>query len=29
MYDYSGNEDTYTLSNVKYDVEIDENTFQF
>ena len=29
LYDYSGNEDTYTLSNVKYDVEIDENTFQF
>lgn len=29
LYDYSGNEDTYTLSNFKYDVDIDEKTFQF
>ena len=29
LYDYSGNEDTYTLSNVNYDVNVDESTFQF
>jgi outer membrane lipoprotein-sorting protein len=29
LYDYSGNEDTYTLSNVNYDVEVKEDTFQF
>lgn len=29
LYDYSGNEDTYTLSNFQYDVDIDEKTFQF
>lgn len=29
LYDYSGNIDTYTISNVKYNVTIDRNTFQF
>ena len=29
LYDYSGNEDTYTLSNFQYDVDVDEKTFQF
>ncbi|MCR5658587.1 MAG: hypothetical protein K6G25_04615 [Bacteroidales bacterium] len=29
LYDYSGNEDRYIISNVKYDVPIDMNTFQF
>jgi outer membrane lipoprotein-sorting protein len=29
LYDYNGNEDTYTLSNFKYDVNVDEKTFQF
>ena len=29
LYDYSGNKDTYTISNVKYDVPIDKKTFQF
>ena len=29
LYDYSGNEDTYTLSNIMYDVPVDEKTFQF
>ena len=27
--DYSGNVDTYTISNVKYDVKVDPNTFVF
>ena len=29
LYDYSGNEDTYTISNVKYDVPVDKKRFQF
>ena len=29
LYDYSGNKDTYTISNVKYNVAIDKKTFQF
>ena len=29
LYDYSGNKDTYTISNVKYDVPVDKKTFQF
>ena len=29
LYDYSGNEDTYTISNVKYDVPVDPKTFVF
>ena len=29
LYDNSGNEDTYTISNVKYDVPVDEKMFQF
>ena len=29
LYDYSGNKDTYTISNVKYNVPIDKATFQF
>lgn len=29
LYDYSGNKDTYTISNVKYNVPIDKKTFQF
>ena len=29
LYDYSGNKDTYTISNVNVDVEIDKNMFQF
>lgn len=29
LYDYSDNQDTYTISNVKYDVTIDKKTFQF
>ena len=29
LYDYSGNEDTYTISNVKYDVKVDPKTFVF
>lgn len=29
LYDYSDNEDTYTISNVKYDVTVDKKTFQF
>ena len=29
LYDYSGNEDIYTISNVKYDVNVDPNTFIF
>ena len=29
LYDYSGNQDSYIISNVKYDVPIDKKTFQF
>ena len=29
LYDYSGNQDSYIISNVKYDVPIDPKTFQF
>jgi len=29
LYDYSGNKDSYVISNVKYNVAIDKNTFQF
>ena len=29
LYDYSGNQDSYVISNVKYDVPIDPKTFQF
>ena len=29
LYDYSGNKDTYTISNVKYDVPVDKKMFQF
>lgn len=29
LYDYSGNQDSYVISNVKYDVPIDKKTFQF
>ena len=29
LYDYSGNKDTYTISNVKYNVPVDKKTFQF
>ncbi len=29
LYDYSDNIDTYTISNVKYDVKIEKKTFQF
>ena len=29
LYDYSGNKDSYVISNVKYDVAIDKKTFQF
>ena len=29
LYDYSGNMDTYTISNVKYDVAVDKSRFQF
>ena len=29
LYDYSGNVDTYTISNVKYDVAVDKSRFQF
>ena len=29
LYDYSGNKDSYVISNVKYDVVIDKKTFQF
>ena len=29
MIDYNGNKDTYTISNVKYNVPVDEKTFQF
>ena len=29
LYDYSGNKDSYVISNVKYDLAIDKKTFQF
>ena len=29
LYDYKGNQDTYTITNIKYDVPVDKNTFQF
>ncbi len=29
LFDYSGNKDTYTISNVKYNVPTDKKTFQF
>ena len=29
LYDYSGNKDSYVISNVKYDVPVDKKTFQF
>ena len=29
LYDYSGNKDSYVISNVMYDVPIDKKTFQF
>ena len=29
LYDYSGNQDTYTISNVKYNVPVDKKMFQF
>ena len=29
LFDYSGNKDTYTISNIKCDVPIDEDIFQF
>ena len=29
LYDYSGNVDTYTISNVKYNVPVDSKLFQF
>ena len=29
LYDYSGDKDTYTISNVKYDVAVDKKKFQF
>ena len=29
LYDYSGDKDTYTISNFKYDVPVDRKTFQF
>ena len=29
LYDYSGNKDSYLISNVKYDVAIDKKKFQF
>lgn len=29
MYDYKGKKDTYTISNVKYDVPVDKKMFQF
>ena len=29
LYDYSGNKDSYVISNVKYDVTIDKKMFQF
>ena len=29
LYDYSGDKDTYTVTNVKYNVPVDKKTFQF
>lgn len=29
LFDYSGNMDVYTISNVKYDVPVDQNLFEF
>ena len=29
VYDFSGNKDSYVISNVKYDIPIDKKTFQF
>ena len=29
LFDYSGNMDVYTISNVKYDVPVDQNLFAF
>lgn len=29
LYDFSGDKDTYTISNVKYNVPVDKKTFQF
>jgi len=29
MYDYKGNQDTYTISNVKYNISVDKKMFQF
>ncbi len=29
LYDYNSNKDTYSFSNVKYDVPVDPTTFQF
>ena len=29
LIDYGGSEDTYTVSNVKYDIPVDKKTFQF
>ena len=29
LYDYSGNKDSYVISNVKYNIPIDKKTFQF
>ena len=29
LYDYSGNKDSYVISNVKYDVPVDKKIFQF
>lgn len=29
LYDYSGNKDTYIISNVKYNIPVDKKTFQF
>ncbi len=29
LYDYSGNKDSYVISNVKYDIPVDKKTFQF
>ena len=29
LFDYSGNMDTYTISNVKYDVAVDKSRFEF
>ena len=29
LFDFNGNQDTYTISNVQYDVPIDPKTFSF